>query len=589
MGEAGVGGLRLNIGVRKQSGVQQIVSQELNSQTTLGAHLDLAEEYFDRSRLDGVKGTIETPAWLVDEIIEIAFEALSPSQRVSDNYLQVRWLDPCCGAGAFVLGVIRKYLAEAGPQAEIADLPLISAIDVMPEALNATCVGVEELLNRHNLSLNDYLNSGRLVLEMNDFLNIARDNPTLLDSMHHDFDIVIGNPPYVRSRDWSPEQRSIVREAFPQLYRGGCDLYGYFYVAALNVTRAGGVVCFVTPFSFMRVSSAREVRTRLYDNSRLRSVLDLGEVGVFDGVALHAGVFTFRRESGDRRAAWGLLRDVSNRDSCGSSDIHWRDGTISPNSVGGWSFSGTSSGPKTLGRTLKSMSEHGIRVYSGIRPGMAEAFLLSEDQRSEFQHPRSIACIRPVITGREIQPWQTKRHKFWIIDSRSDGGDVGEEVMEHLARFRESLELRAEVTSTAQWHQLRSCTYMTQMEQEKIAFPDISKRQRFSLLPPEMLVLDGAFFLNTNRPALLGILNSAFARSFFEANCPAIGTPERGGRLRYKKSVLSKFPLPPLWPEGSSALARLDEVVSEVIAVGESCHEADALIERLVAKAYEGG
>lgn len=234
------------------------------------------------------------------------------------------------------------------------------------------------------------------------------------------------------------------------------------------------------------------------------------------------------------------------------------------------------------------MSECGIRVYSGIRPGVTEAFLLSEDQRSKFQQAKSIECIRPIITAREIQPWRSESHRFWIIDSTACERDIGDELMAHLGQFRESLEARPEVGKTAQWHQLRSCGYMNLMAQKKIAFPDISKQQRFSIVSPETLVLDGAFFLDSIRPALLGILNSALARDFFETNCPSIGTPGLGGRLRYKKSVLSEFPLPPLWLEGSSNLTRLDDIICGVIRAGESSQETSAMIDELVMKIYEG-
>lgn len=577
----------MNSGVKGQSANTRTTEQNQEpSRAENVTHGDLAAAYFDRSRVRGVKGTVETPEWLVDQMIDVSIKALNEAPMGARDLGQVRWLDPCCGAGAFVVGLIRKYVKEAGVGVGITDLPFVTAIDLMPDALDATRVGIAELLENHSLDIDDYFDSGRLVLETSDFLKLARDTPTLTDAWHAEFDVVIGNPPYIRSRDWLPEQRASVRDGFPEIFRGGCDLYGYFYIAAMNVVRIGGVVSFVTPFSFIRVSSARDVRARLHNCSRLRSVIDLGETGVFTGVDLHAGIFTFRREAGDRRAEWGTVTSVVSKSERLMPNIEWRRGVVAPNAVGGWHLAGAST-PNSDGVTsYKTMSECGIGIYSGIRPGVSEAFLVSHEQRAQLRDPRSMKFIRPVITAREIQPWRSESHRYWIIDSRGDGSELSDELMAHLGQFREVLEGRPEVGKTAQWYQLRSCNYMNSMMRAKIAFPDISKEQRFSIVPPEMLILDGAFFVDSSRPALLGILNSAFARAFFEANCPVIGSPQRGGRLRYKKSVLAQFPLPPHWPDGSSDLMRLDDLISRVISAGEVDPETDVIIDELVEKIY---
>lgn len=549
-------------------------------------HDVVAREYFDRSQRAGVKGTVETPGWLVDAMVDIAIQSLTAAPHPTVDLENVRWLDPCCGAGAFVLGVLGRYLQ--GPVAGVADLPRITAIDLAPDALEATRLGVERVLSRHGLSIDEYLNSGRLILETGDFLQMGRDDPTLGDELHDLFDVVIGNPPYVRSRDWLPEQRSSVGAAFPHLVRGGCDLYGYFYVAAMNVVRSGGVVSFVTPFSFLRVSSALNVRERLLSISRLRSVVDLGETGVFGDVALHAGVFTFRRETGDRRAKWGTVRKPLKSAQANLASAEWLGGVIEPNSVGGWHFQRASTAAARPECRLKSLSEFGIGVYSGIRPGVSKAFLVSDEQRGAFRSEASIQHMRPVIAAREIQLWRSASHKHWIIDSRANGGEIGDELMGHLGQFRELLERRPEVGKTAKWFQLRTCAYMDLMMREKIAFPDISKEQRFSIVPAGILILDGAFFIDSCRPALLGILNSSFAQRFFEANCPIIGTPGLGGRLRYKKSVLARFPLPASWLENSSVITQLDGVVSEVINDGGASRDSVRRIDELVEDLYEG-
>ena len=47
------------------------------------------------------------------------------------------------------------------------------------------------------------------------------------------FDIVIGNPPYVRQELISPIRR-VLQQLFPEVYAGTADLYVYFYKRGLN-------------------------------------------------------------------------------------------------------------------------------------------------------------------------------------------------------------------------------------------------------------------------------------------------------------------------------------------------------------------
>lgn len=54
------------------------------------------------------------------------------------------------------------------------------------------------------------------------------------------FDIVIGNPPYVRQEKMAADQKDWYGAAFPEVQRNTAGLYVYFYARALQIMRPGG-------------------------------------------------------------------------------------------------------------------------------------------------------------------------------------------------------------------------------------------------------------------------------------------------------------------------------------------------------------
>ena len=72
------------------------------------------------------------------------------------------------------------------------------------------------------------------------------------------FDLVIGNPPYARTK-LPPE----LREKFRRSLFGHANLYGVFTDVALRHARVGGVIAFVTPTSFLAGEYFKNLRALL--------------------------------------------------------------------------------------------------------------------------------------------------------------------------------------------------------------------------------------------------------------------------------------------------------------------------------------
>lgn len=87
------------------------------------------------------------------------------------------------------------------------------------------------------------------------------------------FDIVIGNPPYGANID---NLISIYKKLYPNTSHGYKDIYKYFFDFSFLICQRQGVICFITPNTFLRQPRYGDLRKLLLHLTILK-ILDLGE------------------------------------------------------------------------------------------------------------------------------------------------------------------------------------------------------------------------------------------------------------------------------------------------------------------------
>jgi hypothetical protein len=109
------------------------------------------------------------------------------------------------------------------------------------------------------------------------------------------FDLVIGNPPYVRQeelkavmvQDSAGKQRplkEVLKDQY-ECYTGTADLYVYFFEKSIELLRVGGVLSFITSNKYFRAAYGEKLRAYLLYATAPQVILDFGDTNIFTAVA----------------------------------------------------------------------------------------------------------------------------------------------------------------------------------------------------------------------------------------------------------------------------------------------------------------
>ncbi len=108
------------------------------------------------------------------------------------------------------------------------------------------------------------------------------------------FDTIIGNPPYVKSRDILPGTR---KHLSSQLLNGHASLYLHFIEKCVRHLKPGGELIFITPRDFLKSTGSAKLNTWLSEQGTITDIEELGDARVFGGVVPNCVIWRF--EKGD--------------------------------------------------------------------------------------------------------------------------------------------------------------------------------------------------------------------------------------------------------------------------------------------------
>lgn len=480
---------------------------------------------------------------------------------------QVKVADPACGSGAFLVAAFDVLDAEyrrANEQIQ-AITGNLDLFDINREILNSNLYGVDlnpESIEITKLSL--WLKTAQHGKPLESLEANLRVGNSLIDdvkwtnrpfSWHKEFpkvfankgfDVILGNPPYVRMERLKPV-KPYLGEHY-EVASDRADLYSYFYELGIKLLKPGGRLGYISSSTFFKTKSGKPLREYMRSNTCLKTLIDFGDLQVFEGVTTYPAIVVLdRREGADPSTLLDFLVVGRRMPESLAAYFEQRAAKMPQSQLGTnpWHLEDDISArlrKKLMDGHPPLKEVYGAPLY-GIKTGLNRAFVIDQKVRDRLveKDPRSIELLRPFLGGKDLKKWRVEPQNQWLIYIPKNRVEIDEfpAIRDHLMQFRHKLNERA---TKQEWFELQQAqeAYSPKMKQPKIIYGHFSPSPLFSFDDKGYFSNDKSYFVPDADWYALGLLNSKCLWWLLSCMAPAV----RGGYYEVRVQYVETLPIP---------------------------------------------
>ncbi len=490
----------------------------------------------------------------------------NPNQELINKYKEygnilenIKILDPSCGSGAFLVEVFnflqKEWVNYHNKLYELGSVDLFDRVDNYKNILKNNIYGVDlnsESVQISKLSLwlktaqrghelttldnnikvgNSLINDEKVETEcyidtqgnkISKAFNWQKEFPEVFKT--GGFDVVVGNPPYVRQELFS-QIKGYLKEKYV-VYTGVADLYCYFYEHATNLLKENGKLGFITSNKWMRAKYGEPLRKFILDNVKIESFIDLTGQEVFEGVGVDANIIIYEKNKANNYQ-FKVSSNLKSFTPFTSNNLYVKSFNIESNEI----ERQIKFKIEKIGKPLKDWD---IKIYRGVLTGFNDAFIIDTKTKEDLckKDPKSLEIIKPMLRGRDISRYGYEWAGLWLINSHNGYGNtlrvnIEEDypiIFEHLKKFEKECKNRTDQGFS--WTNLRNCAYVEDFQKEKIIYPNITQDIGFTMDFSNFYINQKAYFLTSTKVNLfylISILNSKLLRVSCKQYFPQLG------------------------------------------------------------------
>ncbi|MCK4344829.1 MAG: N-6 DNA methylase [Bacteroidales bacterium] len=558
------------------------------------------------SKVDQIKqtGSTFTPEGLADFLSKKIL-----SYQTSDN---LTVLDPACGNGALLISISRLLL-ERGTNFEV------QGYDSNEEYLNVA---------KNKLS---YTGISDVELFQGDFLEVVECKEKQLSFFNSDniqkkcefANVIIANPPYVRTQILGSEQAQMLSQKFG--LKGRVDLYYPFLIAMTHALKENGILGVITSNRYLLTKSGESIRKFLNNNYEILEVIDLGDTKLFDAAVLPA-IFIGRKKANTNNLSAKFFK-IYEELNCYQGEFKKSDNVyeILNSSENGYFTNGIkkfkkSSGILRIGNTkenswtmlsdteadwvsiIKSNSCCIVGDIFNVRVGIkttADKIFISDNWNSLNDQKPEADLLKDLISQENIKPWGScskKKLKVLYPHFVKNGKkqvinlDDYPKTNQYFIQHEEKLKGRKYLIEAGRnWYEIWVPQNPALWKLPKLVFPDISVMPRFYYDNSGKIVNGNCYWIVAIEPndidkllLIQGIANSNIMTKYHDL---VFNNKLYSGRRRYFSQYVQNYPLPDFNSKTSKSIVDIVKNLNNV-SENDSISELAVMLERMVAKAY---
>ncbi len=445
-------------------------------------------------------GQVYTPDEIILKMLSKVFSYKKPHRNM-------KLLDPSCGGGYFLIEAFKyiKKLNIADDKYIIENM--IYGVDIDDFSIFMTKAG---LLFAGDCSYNYKYNIYKL-----DYLT---ENLGI-----RDFDVIIGNPPYVGHKNSSREYKKALYELYNDVFYDKSDISYCFFKKSNELLKADGIVSFITSRYFMEALYGDRIRDYIKNNFKILSLVDYSGIKVFKDAMVSAAVVTLANINGNNNDFTFVKYNNGEKEY-----FSYKQDKLKST---GWII--LKDQDDNLFNKIEAVANTYIKnictIRQGIITGHDKAFVITEKDIEKYKIEEDL--LKKWIKNSNISKSEIKYNSLYLIyTSNIDCEEHYPNAIKYLSSYKNKLEKRRECQKGyRKWYELQWGRAKSDFENPKIVFPYKSKSNNFYydtnayFCSADIYLMNG-FSSSVSTDYLLQYLNSDLFEFYFKCLAKKVGT-----------------------------------------------------------------
>lgn len=429
----------------------------------------------------------------------------------------IKILDPACGSGAFLnkatdtlLNIHKAIFKLKHENSDNLDkefdnidnrrdilLNNIYGVDLNHESIEITKLGLFLKVCKKGIKLPDLdknIKCGNSLIE--DFKYTERPFQWEIEFSeifkNGGFDILIGNPPYVR-QEKIIEIKPYLKDNY-EVYAGMADLYVYFFEKGLNLLKEEGYLGLICSNKYTRANYGKKLREKLLKYN-ITNYNDFTGGKVFADATVDPSVIIINKNQKQEK---NIL--INNEFLMNQKHLD----------NGSWSFEAEEVlklKEKVMKKGIRIKDIGEININRGILTGFNDAFIINEKTKNQLikEDSENINIIKPLIRGRDIKKWGINYKNIYLIFTRR-GININNypSILKYLSKYKKELTPKKDSKEKIgrkpgkyKWYEIQDVVaYHNEFEKDKIIYPELSE-ELFTILDNNKFYVDKTGFILT--------------------------------------------------------------------------------------------
>ncbi|MDD4968401.1 MAG: Eco57I restriction-modification methylase domain-containing protein [Paludibacter sp.] len=401
------------------------------------------------------------------------------------------------------------------------------------------------------------------------------------------FDVVIGNPPYVRLETMKDLSESMSKMNYKTFEKRG-DLYCLFVEKGFDILKKNGVISFIMPNKWLQAGYGKSLR-EYFLSYELNQLIDFGDIQIFEGATTYPCIFVSRKAKPKEEFTVSVLPEAGKEDFY--SNVVSSAETFKTNQFSGdtWVISSWKEKKliESLNNKFSSLFEFiSGEAFYGMKTGLTEAFLIDETIREQLikEHSGAKDIIKPVLRGRDINKWVSIESNSYIIGTfPALNIDIENypSIKNYLLSFgKKRLEQSGEKGSRKKannkWFETQDTfAYWKEFSKPKIMYQKFQVKPCFIYDEQGLYCNDSMWIIPSENKGLLAILNSKLGWWLITKYCTQI---QNGVQLIWK--YFGQIPI-------ANTTDELAVKANEMLSLNTELHEVSQKFQRMLQRKFE--